>query len=114
MTLLDNASSICFALIGACRETNAEKLILKQEGVTFKDEKLGDWEITCRKLGTPEWYVWSMEHNAWWKAAWGGYTQDKKEAGIYSYEEAMKIVREANEHRGEKPPNEAMIFANEL
>lgn len=57
-----------------------------------------------------KWYVWSMEHGAWWRPAHRGYTTIKKEAGIYSYEEACEIVRGANEHQGNRP-NEAMILA---
>lgn len=55
------------------------------------------------------WLIWSIEHNGWWKPAQFGYTQKKDEAGRYSFEQARKIVASANEFRGSKPPNEAMI-----
>lgn len=57
------------------------------------------------------WLIWSIEHRAWWRSNWGGYTEDRQEAGAYDYEEALKIVRGANGHRHRfDPPNEAMIL----
>ena len=55
-------------------------------------------------------YVWSMEHGAWWRPNHCGYTQNKSEAGKYSYAEACKIVHGANQYQGDRP-NEAMILA---
>lgn len=54
------------------------------------------------------WYIWSLEHNGWWKPNHIGYTPHKSQAGTYTYEEALKIVKNANigEH---DTPNEAMI-----
>lgn len=60
----------------------------------------------------PHWRIWSMEHDAWWGPSFRGYTQEIKLAGKYSYAEAVKIVRGANEHSGEHP-NEAMIRIEE-
>lgn len=52
--------------------------------------------------------IWSIEHDAWWKPASRGYTKKRSEAGQYTYEEAKKIVKNAN--IGLKDiPNEAMI-----
>lgn len=53
--------------------------------------------------------IWSIEHNAWWKAGENGYTQSREEAGVYSIERAREILKGAN--IGEKDtPNEAIIF----
>jgi hypothetical protein len=54
-------------------------------------------------------YIWSIEHNAWWKWGRQGYTNKKTEAGHYGYFEACQIVEDANKYRGDKHPNEAMI-----
>lgn len=40
--------------------------------------------------------IWSFEHNSWWKPASLGYTPDENEAGIYTRQEAEKIVNNAN------------------
>lgn len=54
------------------------------------------------------WIIWSIEHKAWWKPYHNGYTKLRDVAGYYSYEEACRIVKDAN--IGENDiPNEAMI-----
>ena len=54
------------------------------------------------------WLIWSIEHNGWWCPMSRGYTEQRRNAGIYSFEEACKIVKDAN--IGENNvPNEAMI-----
>ncbi len=55
------------------------------------------------------WLVWSIEHNAWWKEGQNGYSENRYEAGRYTFEEALNIVSKANEFRRELVPNEAMI-----
>ncbi len=40
--------------------------------------------------------IWSFEHNAWWKPDWNGYTENIKEAGIYTEENAKDICDSAN------------------
>jgi hypothetical protein len=52
--------------------------------------------------------IWSIEHGAWWRPKQCGYTQSRLEAGIYSYKEAVKIVKEANKFTKDMP-NEAMV-----
>ena len=42
------------------------------------------------------WLIWSFERGAWWKPASRGYTQDKNEAGRYSFDKAKRIVTDAN------------------
>lgn len=60
-----------------------------------------------------KWYVWSNEHTAWWSPAGTGYTQNFREAGAYLYEEALKIVTDANAALKEGAiPNEIMLTEN--
>lgn len=40
--------------------------------------------------------IWSIEHQAWWRALWIGYTETLAEAGIYDEAEARKILQQAN------------------
>jgi len=62
------------------------------------------------KRETKYWYIWSNEHMAWWKSNRRGYSKDKNHAGVYSTEEAYKIVKGANEYQyADNVPNEAMI-----
>ena len=52
--------------------------------------------------------IWSNEHRGWWKPNRQGYTEERKEAGIYTEEEALEIVEGAN--IGLKDiPNESMV-----
>ena len=37
-------------------------------------------------------YIWSFEHNAWWRPYSAGYTDHLDEAGHYTSEEAGEIV----------------------
>lgn len=56
------------------------------------------------------WYIWSNEHNAWWKSNHRGYHPDKNNAGLYTTEQAIAIVKGANEFQfADQVPNEAMI-----
>lgn len=54
------------------------------------------------------WLIWSMEHGQWWRPARKGYTTSREDAGRYTYDEAVKIVREGN-FRPDMHPHEAMI-----
>jgi hypothetical protein len=40
--------------------------------------------------------IWSMEHQAWWAPGERGYVETVGEAGIYSRDRAVAIVRDAN------------------
>lgn len=55
-----------------------------------------------------KWLIWSIEHKAWWKAGYRGYTELRWLAGSYSYDEALKIIDGANINKNDVP-NEAMI-----
>lgn len=41
-------------------------------------------------------YIWSYEHNAWWKPDRRGYVVDLKGAGKYTKQEAKEILDGAN------------------
>lgn len=43
-----------------------------------------------------EWLIWSNEHNAWWRNNRCGYTSSYEQAGLYTFEEALRICRDAN------------------
>lgn len=60
------------------------------------------------------WYIWSIEHDAWWKKDGNGYTNIFDLAGEFTYEEACRIVENANigMERTDRP-NEAMIAVNQ-
>lgn len=57
-----------------------------------------------------EWLIWSTEHDAWWMPGERGYTRERDQAGRYSYEDACRIVFNANKHKyNDQFPNESMI-----
>ncbi len=58
-----------------------------------------------------KWLVWSIQHGAWWRSGNQGYTGDIRFAGRYDYDEAFRIVEEANKFRLEKglSPDETMM-----
>ena len=47
-------NGICFWLIKQCRDTNAEKMTIKQDNVTEKGVNIGSWEIKVKKLAPKE------------------------------------------------------------
>lgn len=54
------------------------------------------------------WLIWSIEHEAWWKPNENGYTPERISAGRYTFEDACRIVKNANIGL-RNVPNEAMI-----
>lgn len=54
------------------------------------------------------WLIWSFEHQAWWMPRQSGYTTYRESAGIYLFDEAFTIVKEANQFM-KNLPNEAMV-----
>jgi hypothetical protein len=40
--------------------------------------------------------IWSIEHEAWWRPGWAGYTPVLAEAGRYDQAEADEILARAN------------------
>lgn len=43
-----------------------------------------------------DFYIWSVEHTAWWSPGRWGYTPRIAEAGLYTDAESAEIVRLAN------------------
>lgn len=52
--------------------------------------------------------IWSLEHGAWWRPEWQGYTRERVLAGRYTWAEAMRICAEANRVALEVP-QEAIV-----
>jgi hypothetical protein len=46
----DVLNAYCFALIGACLKTNADKMTINQKNVTKFGKNLGNWKITVEKI----------------------------------------------------------------
>jgi hypothetical protein len=75
-------------------QTDREKLIV------------GNYENTL-------WFIWSIEHGAWWKPRHNGYTELLSEAGLYKYREALKIVEGANIGLHDEPHEAMILFIEE-
>jgi hypothetical protein len=65
--------------------------------IDFRD---GDVKFLKKRNETPdaaadEYFIWSNEHRAWWRAGARGYSQGLREAGRYTREQAMRICRDA-------------------
>jgi|TARA_R100001163_G_scaffold5059_1_gene6258 hypothetical protein len=43
-----------------------------------------------------KYYIWSNEHNCWWRSNHAGYTTFIESAGLYSKNEALEICNGAN------------------
>ena len=57
-----------------------------------------------------KYFIWSNEHQAWWRWTSCGYTKDRRLAGQYSLAEAESICQNANFHQDEdEVPNEAIV-----
>jgi hypothetical protein len=41
-------------------------------------------------------YIWSIDHQAWWRPNWHGYTIDIWQAGLYEPSEAERVLHVAN------------------
>lgn len=64
-----------------------------------------------------KWYIWSIEHSAWWKPNNMGYTTNKDEAGLYSFRSACIIINDANAFGEVKEaiiPDDSTILQNIL
>lgn len=40
--------------------------------------------------------IWSLEHSAWWRDNWCGYTRELALAGVYDEDDSQKILDRAN------------------
>ncbi len=59
-------------------------------------------------------YIWSNEHQAWWKAYSWGYTKLISQAGVYDEETALEIIENANIRLKEDGvPNETLVPATQ-
>lgn len=55
-----------------------------------------------------KWLIWCHERQQWWKPSCCGYTYKIQDAGRYSFEEALRIVKSANIYM-EDIPDESMV-----
>lgn len=57
--------------------------------------------------------IWSIEHDKWWAPYCMGYVSDVNMAGIYSFDEAVVLCKQANKYivLGDemRRPMEAMV-----
>ena len=60
------------------------------------------------RIAETKFLIWSEEHRGWWKAGRCGYTENRGQAGRYSFDEALEIVKGANINLRDIP-NEAMV-----
>lgn len=58
-------------------------------------------------------YIWSFEHNGWWKRNNRGYTTNIRQAGKYAYNNAKQICDNANAYQPIDAPNEEMIHIDD-
>lgn len=62
-----------------------------------------------------QYLVWSHEHKAWWGPNNNGYFQGIRNAGIYSREQALEIVKGATiAINWQWPPNELPVRIEDL
>lgn len=62
----------------------------------------------------PEWLVWSVEHQSWWRPGERGYTPNLHDAGRYTFDHARQICREANDFLSGPNPNETMVHVDDM
>lgn len=88
-----------------------QKILTTPHIVRFMTEIIrnGNSESMGKNGMNKEWLIWSIEHCSWWKANQRGYTKIRDDAGLYTFEEASEIVRDANKHTGRDMPNEALV-----
>lgn len=63
---------------------------------------------------TPQrWFIFCHERKMWWRANECGYTENIEEAGIYSFDHARMLIREANSYI-DNVPEETMVCLDDL
>jgi len=45
---------------------------------------------------SPRFVIWSIEHQAWWRADWLGYTDTLMQAGLYDETDTRAVLERAN------------------
>lgn len=98
-------------LIRTALAHNADRLRQDMQGVSGPGiEGRENWTVEARRTDAKDFLIWSIEHGSWWRSNHDGYTSDVKEAGRYSFDEAIDIC---NNPHTVKPgiPNEAIVLA---
>lgn len=86
-----------------------EKFVMAGQAAQAAVDKVIQSHNETSALG--KWLVWSNEHLRWWKPNRLGYCERRADAGLYSFDEACLIVRDANIGlHGE--PHETMVRAD--
>lgn len=104
-------NTAAFLFVKTAKEYGAERIRHELAGVTGPGiETPEDWVVEARLKNAKDFMIWSIEHGAWWGPNHAGYVSDPKEAGRYSFDEAIDIV---NNPHTQKPgvPNEAIVLA---
>lgn len=105
--LIEAAKTFVIAAV----QHNATRIAQELKGFSGPGIEPSDWIVEARRKDAKDFLIWSIEHGAWWRAEHGGYTEDVKEAGRYSFDEAIDIVN--NPHTREPGvPNEAIVLAD--
>ena len=55
------------------------------------------------------WLIWSHEHKGWWKQSEYGYTDDWREAGLFSLTHAIDLCTQASYGERNGIPEETML-----
>jgi hypothetical protein len=97
---------------GDCRN-DAERFTLddvEREGRERWDAEKKRWDAEKKMKSdlSGKWLIWSIEHDKWWAFNSHGYTSARDDAGRYEFDEACRIVSDANMYCRDTP-NEAMV-----
>lgn len=99
-------------LVIAAVQHNATRLRHELQGFSGPGIEPSDWVVEARQKHAKEFLIWSEEHRGWWAPNERGYVNKREEAGRYSLDEALEIVRGANRMKNDVP-NEAIVLADD-
>lgn len=99
-------------MVIAAVQHNATRLRHELTGFSGPGIAPSDWVVEARLKHVKEFLIWSEEHRGWWAPNECGYVQSRKEAGRYSFDEAIDIIRGANRMKHDVP-NEAIVLAED-
>lgn len=64
-------------------------------------------------MTSDDYLIWSHEHRAWWKAGSLGYSENISRAGVYTRDQAVRIVSDAT-HDWTRAPYEVAVAVADL
>lgn len=56
-----------------------------------------------------DWLIWSNRNKMWWASDHKGYARLLKNAGRYSFEEAVAVCKRINDNNYDPVPSETMV-----